>query len=366
MRFIISAPEEFKPKNILDLLDEEPMVGEEQLQLWDWMSSYYMCSHGEVMRAALPSGLRPESESKVQFNPGYEDEGVLDSHERLLLEVVKDEGELSMGELQLSGISRNPMTILKHLVDLGAVEVNEFIRYTVTPKTISYLRFAEPYRTEQALHSLLDQLTRAPKQRELVEQILDLTDTTRMEQAPSVRRREVAQNPGASGALRALIKKGILEQFEKEELGQEPDPDVDGRPIHSLNQGAKGSTYNDPGTIRQSADCPVAWSYLKREDRAVYSPDQGDAGPGQTGLLYVARDRPDHPDHWPHPAGVWSQGGGIPFQVQRFGTGACVQKPAGTDRRSLLQRGDRGQISHFPAVQEAGADPHRRGARNHL
>jgi primosomal protein N' (replication factor Y) len=234
-------PEEFKPKNILDLLDEEPMVGEEQLQLWDWMSSYYMCSHGEVMRAALPSGLRPESESKVQFNPGYEDEGVLDSHERLLLEVVKDEGELSVGELQLSGISRNPMTILKHLVDLGAVEVNEFIRYTVTPKTISYLRFAEPYRTEQALHSLLDQLTRAPKQRELVERILDLTDTTRIKQAPSVRRREVAQNPGASGALRALVKKGILEQFEKEELGQEPDPDVDGRPIHSLNQEQKAA-----------------------------------------------------------------------------------------------------------------------------
>ena len=235
------APEEFKPKSILDLLDEDPVVGEEQLQLWDWMSSYYMCSPGEVMRAALPSGLRPESESKVQFNPSYEDEGVLDSYERLLLEVVKDEGELSLGELQLSGISRNPMTILKHLVDLGAVEVNEFVRYTVSPKTISYLRFAEPYRSEQALHGLLDQLARAPKQRELVERILDLTGTTQIQQALSVRRREVANKPGASGALRSLLKKGVLEQFEKEELGQEQDPDLDGQPIHSLNKEQKAA-----------------------------------------------------------------------------------------------------------------------------
>ena len=71
--------------------------GEQQIQLWDWMSSYYMCNPGEVMRAALPSGLRPESESKVRFNPHYEDDRVLDSYERLLLEVVKDEGEVSMG-----------------------------------------------------------------------------------------------------------------------------------------------------------------------------------------------------------------------------------------------------------------------------
>jgi primosomal protein N' (replication factor Y) len=193
------------------------------------------------MRAALPSGLRPESESKVQFNQHYEDEGVLDSHERLLLEVVKDQGELSVGELQLSGISKNPMAILKHLVDLGAVEINEFIRYTVARKSISYIRFSEPFRTEQALHGLLDQLARAPKQRELVERILDLTGTTHLEQAPSIRKKEVTILPGASGAVNALIKKGVLEQFEKEEWGQEQDPDIDGQPVHALNKEQEGA-----------------------------------------------------------------------------------------------------------------------------
>lgn len=234
-------PEEFKPKNILDLLDDQPLVGGEQIQLWDWMSSYYMCTHGEVMRAALPSGLRPESESKVRFNQDYEDEGVLDSYERLLLEVVKEEGELSVGELQMSGISKNPMTILKNLVEMGAVEVNEFIRYSVSPRSISYLRFSEAYRSEEALHGLLDQLARAAKQRELVEKILDLTGTTHLELAAPIRKKELTKLPGSTGALSALIKKGILEQFEKEELGQVPDPERDGRPQNDLNEEQEGA-----------------------------------------------------------------------------------------------------------------------------
>jgi len=230
------APEEFKPKKILDLLDEDPVVGEEQLQLWDWMSSYYMCSLGEVMRAAMPSGLRPESESKVRPNPQYKDDRVLDSYERLLLEVVKDEGEVSIGNLQLSGITKNPMTILKHLVERGAVEINEFIRYSPSPRSISYLHFSESYRNEKAMHALLDKLSRAHKQRELVEHLLELSGNSNLEQAYPVRKKELRTIPGASGALRSLIKKGVLEEFEREEMDVGQGSDPEGQPIFRLNE----------------------------------------------------------------------------------------------------------------------------------
>ena len=49
---------------------KKPLVHQQQLQLWDWMSSYYMCTLGEVMRAALPSGFRPESESRIRISIG--------------------------------------------------------------------------------------------------------------------------------------------------------------------------------------------------------------------------------------------------------------------------------------------------------
>lgn len=46
-----------KIKPILSVSETAPVVSPEQLELWQWMSSYYMCTLGEVMAAALPSGL---------------------------------------------------------------------------------------------------------------------------------------------------------------------------------------------------------------------------------------------------------------------------------------------------------------------
>src|SRR4051812_23396381 len=57
------APEAFTPKEILNVLDPEPLVYTHQLQLWQWMADYYMCTEGEVMQAALPSNLKLSSET---------------------------------------------------------------------------------------------------------------------------------------------------------------------------------------------------------------------------------------------------------------------------------------------------------------
>ncbi len=229
-------PEGFQPKKILDLLDEFPVVCSEQLALWDWISAYYMCTPGEVMRAALPSGLRPESESKVRYNYRYEDDTVLNQHERLLLEVVKDQGEVTIGDLQLGEVSKNPVNLLKRLVEKGAVEINEFVRYGTPQKSVTYLRFAQPFRTEEALHTLLDQLTRAPRQKEFVEHLLSRTGTGEPELETALNKREIVKDPGAAGAVTALIKKGVLEQFEREELRQDPESNASPGKAYPLNE----------------------------------------------------------------------------------------------------------------------------------
>ena len=217
------APKGFQAKRILDLLEKVPLVSEHQLALWDWIAAYYMCNPGEVMRAALPSGLRPESESKIRYNFRYEDDTVLDPQERLLLEVVKDQGEVTIGDLQLAEVSKNPLSLLKYLVEKGAVELNEFVRYSFPQKTVAYLKFSENYRTETALHSLLDQLGRAPRQKEFVEHMLSFMGTEELKQQSGIVKSDLVKEAGASGAVSALLKKGVLEQFEKEEQGSGPD-----------------------------------------------------------------------------------------------------------------------------------------------
>ncbi|MFX4918181.1 hypothetical protein ABTB83_19775, partial [Acinetobacter baumannii] len=60
-------PSQFEPKEILNVLDNEPLLYSQQLQLWQWIANYYLCSEGEVMQAAIPSNLKLSSESVLIY-----------------------------------------------------------------------------------------------------------------------------------------------------------------------------------------------------------------------------------------------------------------------------------------------------------
>ena len=51
---------EFDTRDILQVVDDSPVLPERQLRLWQWISTYYMCALGDVFKAALPAGLKAE------------------------------------------------------------------------------------------------------------------------------------------------------------------------------------------------------------------------------------------------------------------------------------------------------------------
>ena len=54
-----TPPEVYEAKDILQILDDTPIVTKKQLQHWEWISTYYMCSLGDVYKAALPAAFPP-------------------------------------------------------------------------------------------------------------------------------------------------------------------------------------------------------------------------------------------------------------------------------------------------------------------
>ncbi len=71
-------PEVKNVRNIVSVPDMVPDINEIQLKLWRWISEYYLCSEGEVMKAALPSetslsGYRPRMETLVGLSREYAD-----------------------------------------------------------------------------------------------------------------------------------------------------------------------------------------------------------------------------------------------------------------------------------------------------
>ncbi len=95
-------PEVGKVKDILDVLDEYPVAGEVQFRFWDWLAEYYMCTLGEVYRAALPSGLQKE------YTPRFETCA-------MIAEAFQDEQKLNEA---MDGMGRAPkqLEILQHMV----------------------------------------------------------------------------------------------------------------------------------------------------------------------------------------------------------------------------------------------------------
>ncbi|MBI3520031.1 MAG: hypothetical protein HY062_11825 [Bacteroidetes bacterium] len=100
-----NPPKEYTAKYIETILDDEPIVTSAQLQLWDWISHYYVCNPGDVMNAALPSGLKLSSTSHITLNPDFSlDEMPYDyftDKEHLVLESLQVNASLSFEDVSV-------------------------------------------------------------------------------------------------------------------------------------------------------------------------------------------------------------------------------------------------------------------------
>ncbi|HEV8507849.1 MAG TPA: primosomal protein N' [Chitinophagaceae bacterium] len=200
-------PEFFDPKEILNVLDTEPVVFEEQLHLWEWMASYYMCSEGEVMSAALPSHFKLSSETIVVFNEEYGDDfSALDHDEYLVAEALLIKKELKLSEVQQVLDSSHVYPVINKLIQKRVCYVWEALKQGYAPKKELYVLLNPEYNNEEKLSDLLNNWSRAPKQIELLLSYLHLIKTT-----GEVTKSELLKKSGASDAqLKGLVDKNIL------------------------------------------------------------------------------------------------------------------------------------------------------------
>ena len=94
-----TAPTLYEAKDIYQILDEEPLVNERQLEHWQWISSYYMCSIGDVYRASLPSAFLLESETIIIKNDKDIDESDLLDDEFLIYEALQHQSQLTIHQV---------------------------------------------------------------------------------------------------------------------------------------------------------------------------------------------------------------------------------------------------------------------------
>ena len=203
-----TKPEGFEPKPVLNVLDGEPVLHPPQLELWSWVSEYYLCTEGEVMAAALPAHFKLNSETLLLFNEEFGDDfSELDDDEYLVAEGLQLRRQLKLEEVQDILDSMQVYPVVKRLIDKRVCLAMETLKEGYTPKRKSFVRLHPDYASEQRLEALLNGWgERAPKQLELLLAYLQLRKA-----GPEVEQSELLKKSGATAAqLKSLADKNIL------------------------------------------------------------------------------------------------------------------------------------------------------------
>lgn len=204
-------PTVYEAKDIEQILDDEPVVTQVQMHFWQWIANYYMCTIGEVMRASLPSAFLIESETIIKRKTILEEiPDELEEDQYLILEALQSSPILKVQEVMNILQKKKVLPQIRSLMDQGFVDVEEEIYEAYKPKLVKYIKLAADYEKEEMMHQALDELSRAPKQREILLNYFSL----KAKSTKPIKAKDLLKVADASNTqLKSLTDKGILEIY---------------------------------------------------------------------------------------------------------------------------------------------------------
>ncbi len=204
-------PVGYETKSIDHILDKEPIITSIQMKHWEWLAGYYMCSLGEVIKAALPGAFLLESETIIKLSSrNFQQEESLSDDEFVLYEALQHQSSLHINDARAILDRKNIVSIIQKLLDKNIIEVEETVYEQYVPKMKRYIKLAPKYTSEEKLRELLDSLTRAHKQREVLMHLFMLNTKTKKPISSTALQKK---SEASAATLKALIDKGILEEY---------------------------------------------------------------------------------------------------------------------------------------------------------
>ena len=214
------APEGFEVKDISSVLDPWPVVKHPQLKLWEWIAEYYLCTAGDVYKAAVPAGLKVESETFIELNPDYEEmpDARMTDREAIIMQSLDHNGKMTPAEIsKKTGLNSIESTI-SSMVERRMLIIAEKLIERYRPKKETLVRLAVDRNDNEAMHKVSDAVKGAKKQEMMLITLLDNLNKRQQQQLPpEVPRQHLLEQSGLSPAiLAALASKGIVEIFTRE------------------------------------------------------------------------------------------------------------------------------------------------------
>lgn len=204
------VPELYQAKEIYEIIDLQPVVTVKQIELWRWISSYYMCTIGEVYRGAMPSNLLLESETLVQFNADcLYDVQQLDDAEYLIYEALQTQSILKIQDIIDILNKKKVFPVINSLLDKQVIFVQEELVQKYKPKQVRLIELHANYDNENAWSEIFEVVKNAPKQKELILAFLQLQGP---QKKPVLAKKLLKEAKVSSAVLKGLLDKQVLQE----------------------------------------------------------------------------------------------------------------------------------------------------------
>ncbi|MCL8007794.1 primosomal protein N' [Gelidibacter japonicus] len=208
-------PMAYEAKEIHQILDDAPIITQTQLTHWQWIAEYYLCTLGDVLRAALPNSFLLESETIItKNNDKIINDTDLKDEEFLVYEALHHQSSLKLQDLINILDKKNVFPVINSLLDKDAIVLQEEVYEKYKPKLVRYVKLNSQYSESEKLQHLLEELSRAPKQRDVIMTLFSISAQTKK----PVKVSDLSDASEASSAIiKILIDKEILEEYHFQE-----------------------------------------------------------------------------------------------------------------------------------------------------
>jgi primosomal protein N' (replication factor Y) len=233
-----NPPTAYEAKTIHQILDEKPIITAHQLKHWEWIAKYYMCSLGEVMRAAMPNAFIIESETMIIKNEKADiKDADLKDEEFLIYEALQHQSSLKIQDVISILDKKRVFPVINSLVEKGILNLQEELYEKYQPKLVRYVKLHTHHKSQEKLQELLELLSRAPKQREVILALFTMEASLKQ----PIKVSELAERSGTSTSIiKTLIDKKILEEYHirKDRVQFEGEGDADVKILNEAQQQA--------------------------------------------------------------------------------------------------------------------------------
>lgn len=231
-----NKPQEYEVKQVVSVLDASPLLLPTQFKLWSWLADYYLCTQGDVMKAALPSGLKLESETIVMCNPDFEANEPLTPREEQIFDALENSTEQTITSLERELNMKHILPQIKSLIEKGAIFVKEELKNSYKPRFETRVRLVEAIRNEDAIKRLFDELVRAPKQLDLLMAYLEMSAIF-SSNSREVSKKQLLHRVAASPSVfNAMVEKQLFELYQYEVGRLDNNGKREVVPLNELNQ----------------------------------------------------------------------------------------------------------------------------------